>query len=363
MRKERIVVGMSGGVDSSLTAALLAEQGHEVLGVYMENWTDDGVLKGCATWPEDRRDAAAVAKHIGIPFKVVNFEQEYKDKVIENFFSEYAAGRTPNPDMLCNREIKFGMLLDWALEQGYDAVATGHYAQTKDGKLLKGIDGTKDQSYFLSQLSAEQLGRARFPLGAMKKVDVRKEAARRKLPVADKPDSQGLCFVGHIDVPEFLGQRIKPQSGEVVTLDGEVVGQHDGAAYYTVGQRRGVGVSKPVPMYVLGTDLKRNHVIVGYERDLYADTIRTEPAHWVGDQPKSGEYEVMIRYRMQPALATVTVTDKGLEITFKEAQRGPTPGQFAVLYDGDQLVGSAAISENPLLDRAQLAESASPAGR
>lgn len=362
MTKERIVVGMSGGVDSSLAASLLAEQGHEVLGVYMENWTDDGVVRGCATWPEDRRDAAAVAKHLGIPFKVINFEKEYREKVIEYFFAEYADGRTPNPDVLCNREIKFGMLLEWATKNGYDAVATGHYAriqgQTLNAerprsglvRLLKGIDDTKDQSYFLSQLSREQLKHARFPLGEWKKVDVRKEAKQRKLPVADKPDSQGLCFVGQIDIPEFLGQRIKPKAGEVVTIDGEVIGEHAGAVFYTVGQRRGVGVTKPVPMYVLGTDLERNRVIVGYDRELYANTIRTAKPHWIsGAAPQSGRFEVMIRYRMQPAPAQVVVKDNGLEITFDEPQRGPTPGQFAVLYNGDELVGSAVISENPLV--------------
>ena len=360
--KSKIVVGMSGGVDSSLTAALLAKQGHDVLGVYMENWTDAGVVHGCASWPQDRRDAAAVAKHLKIPFKAVDFEKEYRARVIEYFFAEYSAGRTPNPDVLCNREIKFGVLLEWARKHGYDFVATGHYARietpTKGGspKLLRGVDRTKDQSYFLCQLSRQQLERAMFPLGDQTKRWVRAEAARRKLSVAKKPDSQGLCFVGQIDLPEFLQTRIKPQPGDVVTLDGEVLGEHQGAAFYTVGQRRGVGVTRPVPMYVLGTDLERNEVIVGYERELYAEKIETEKPHWVaGRLPRplwhgrTGRYDVAIRYRMEPAPAKVTAGPKGLQIAFDEAQRGSTPGQFAVLYDGEELVGSAVILGNPLV--------------
>lgn len=358
----KIVVGMSGGVDSSLTAALLAEQGHEVLGVYMENWTDAGVVHGCASWPEDRRDAAAVAKHLKIPFKAMDFEKEYRAKVIEYFFKEYSDGRTPNPDVLCNREIKFGVLLEWARQHGYDAVATGHYARIETAatgapKLLRGIDRTKDQSYFLCQLSRDQLEHAMFPLGNKTKKWVRAEAKQRTLPVAEKPDSQGLCFVGQIDVPEFLQTRIDQSPGEVVTPDGEVLGKHRGAAFYTVGQRRGVGIdARPVPMYVLGTDLKRNEVVVGYERDLYANRISTEKPHWVaGRLPKplwhgrTGRYDVAIRYRMEPAPAKVVNGPHGLEITFDEPQRGPTPGQFAVLYDGEELVGSAVITGNPLL--------------
>ncbi len=360
----KIVVGLSGGVDSSLTAALLAEQGHDVLGVYMENWTDAGVVHGCASWPEDRRDAAAVAKHLGIPFRAINFEKEYRAQVIEYFFKEYSAGRTPNPDVLCNREIKFGVLLDWARREGYDFVATGHYARIEapagngSPRLLRGVDRTKDQSYFLCQLSRGQLEHAMFPLGDKTKRWVRAEAARRKLPVAKKPDSQGICFVGQIDLPEFLQTRIKPQPGNVVTPDGEALGEHQGAAFYTVGQRRGVGVTRPVPMYVLGTDLKRNEVIVGYDRELYAEKIETERPHWVaGRLPKSlwhgrtGRYDVAIRYRMEPAPATITAGPRGLTITFDEAQRGPTPGQFAVLYDGEELVGSAVVNGSGLLER------------
>jgi tRNA-specific 2-thiouridylase len=287
-----------------------------------------------------------VARRVGIPFKVVNFEKQYKERVIEYFFAEYEAGRTPNPDVLCNREIKFGMLLDWATEQGYDAVATGHYARVEHGeggsRLLKGLDDTKDQSYFLSQLNQAQLQKSLFPIGEMKKVDVRKAAEARDLPVADKPDSQGLCFVGQIDLAEFLQTRIPVRPGKVINSAGEVVGEHDGAAYYTIGQRRGLGVAAGVPMYVTKTDVADNTVTVGHDRDLYHDTVFTEPAHWLNRTDRK-QLDVSIRYRMTAAPATVAQSDQGLKITFDEPQRGATPGQFAVLYDGDELVGSAVI--------------------
>jgi tRNA-specific 2-thiouridylase len=347
---KKVVVGMSGGVDSSLTAALLAEQGYDVLGVHMQNWHDKRFIRGCSTWPEDRKDALRVARQIGIPFQVVNFAKEYKQRVIEYFFATYQAGRTPNPDILCNREIKFGLLLGWARAHGYDGVATGHYAQAVHGpaasKLLRGVDRTKDQSYFLSQLSQQQLRAALFPLGAMRKTAVRKEAARRNLPVSDKPDSQGLCFVGEINLSAFLKERIPAQPGEVVTRDGEVVGEHEGAAYYTIGQRRGVGVSKAVPMYVVDTDPVKNTVTVGYDRDLYQRVLKTEAPHWLSDSPpdERKRYLVSIRYRMEPQPAKVAVQGTGLTITFDEEQRGPTPGQFAAVYDGEELLGSAVIS-------------------
>lgn len=344
----KIVVGMSGGVDSSLTAALLAEQGHEVLGVHMQNWHDTRFIRGCSNHPQDRKDALRVARRVGIPFEVVNFEKQYKERVIEYFFAEYEAGRTPNPDVLCNREIKFGMLLDWAAEHGYDHVATGHYARVEHGetesKLLKGIDQTKDQSYFLSQLNQSQLRKALFPIGGMRKIEVRKEAERRELPVADKPDSQGLCFVGQIDLAEFLKTRIPVRPGSVVNAEGEVVGEHDGAAYYTIGQRKGLGVASGVPMYVTSTDVKENTVTLGHDRELYREVVFTEPAHWLaGRAPNFDRYDVSIRYRMQAAPARVERSDEGLKITFDEEQRGPTPGQFAALYNGDELVGSAVI--------------------
>lgn len=344
----KIVIGMSGGVDSSLAAALLQEQGHEVLGVHMQNWHDTRFIRGCSNQPQDRKDALRVARRLKIPFEVVNFEKQYKERVIEYFFAEYQAGRTPNPDVLCNREIKFGMLLDWAVAQGYDQVATGHYARVTERagrkRLLKGLDPTKDQSYFLSQLTQTQLDRAIFPIGGMRKVDVRKEATTRELPVADKPDSQGLCFVGQIDLAGFLKTRIPVRPGKVVNAQGQTVGEHDGAAYYTIGQRKGLGVASGVPMYVTGTDVATNTVTLGHDRELYRRTVFTEPVHWIaGARSRKKRYDVSIRYRMQAAPARVEQSEEGLKITFDEAQRGPTPGQFAVLYDGDELVGSAVI--------------------
>lgn len=343
----KVVVGLSGGVDSSVTAALLVEQGHEVLGVHMQNWSDDTHLTGCSNWPKDRQDALAVATKLGIPFQAVSFEEEYKAKVMDYFFAEYAAGRTPNPDMLCNREIKFGMLLDWALEHGYEFVATGHYARVEHGKtgskLLKGIDTTKDQSYFLAQLSQNQLQHALFPLGTIRKTEVRAEAAARELLTADKPDSQGLCFVGEINIGAFLKDRLTTAPGPVVTTAGEVVGEHDGAALYTVGQRKGVGVSKPVPMYVVKTDVETNTVTVGYDHELFSQVVETETPHWIGKPGSDGRYSVSIRYRMQAEPATLEDAEDGLRITFDDAQRGSTPGQFAAVYRGEELVGSAVI--------------------
>lgn len=345
---KRIVVGMSGGVDSSLSVALLKEQGYDVLGVYMQNWSDERHVHGCASWPEDRQDALAVATRLEIPFLVVNFEKEYKENVIEYFYREYAAGRTPNPDIVCNRAIKFGILLDWAIKKGYDAVATGHYAVVDHGensRLFRGVDRSKDQSYFLSQLSQAQLRRAIFPLGHMTKSAVRAEAARRGLPVAGKPDSQGLCFVGEIDLAEFLKERIPAKEGAVLDSDGAQLGTHQGAALYTVGQRRGVGVSGPVPMYVTKTDVGTNTVTVGHERDLYASQVLTEPFHAVtGEMPPDGKYLVSIRYRMEPEPAHVEFSNAGTKIMFDEEQRGVTSGQFAVVYQSDELLGSAVIA-------------------
>lgn len=357
---KRMVVGMSGGVDSSLSAALLKEQGYEVLGVYMQNWSDEKHVHGCASWPKDRQDALAVATRLEIPFLVVNFEKEYKENVIEYFYREYAVGRTPNPDVVCNREIKFGMLLDWARAKGYDGVATGHYARVehsvhtdqgqslvggKTSRLFRGKDRTKDQSYFLSQLSKEQLRHAVFPLGSIKKSEVRAEAASRGLPVADKPDSQGLCFVGEINLSDFLGERIPSKPGAVLNQSGETVGTHAGAAYYTVGQRRGVGVSGPVPLYVLNTDIAANTVTVGYDCQLYSSTLQTGPFHAVsGEQPEDGRYLVSIRYRMEPEPASVEFSHEGAIISFDDEQRGVTPGQFAAVYKGEELLGSAIIN-------------------
>lgn len=343
----KVVVGISGGVDSAVAASLLQRDGHDVLAVHMQNWSDERNLRGCSQWSDDRKDAVAVAAHLGMPLEILNFEKDYQERVMKYFFREYAAGRTPNPDMLCNREIKFGILLDWAMKRGFDAVATGHYARVKTrgdiATLHKGVDTAKDQSYFLSQLSQQQLRHAIFPLGDWVKSEVRSEARRLALPVARKPDSQGLCFVGDLDIAAILKETIPTAAGDVVTPQGAVIGRHEGAALYTVGQRRGVGVSGAVPLYVLKTDVKTNIVTVGHDRDLYTRTVITEKPHWVAEDFGSGEFDVSIRYRMEASPAQVTVTASGSEITFDEEQRGPTPGQFAALYSGSELVGSAVI--------------------
>lgn len=281
----RVVVGMSGGVDSSVTALLLKEQGYDVIGIFMKNWDDTDELGYC-TATEDYKDVALVADQIGIPYYSVNFEKEYHDRVFSYFLEEYKKGRTPNPDVMCNKEIKFKAFLDYAMELGADYVATGHYARVvrdEDGKshLLRGKDSNKDQTYFLSQLSQEQLSKAMFPLGEIEKSEVREIAERANLATAKKKDSTGICFIGERDFKDFLMNYLPAKSGEMQTLDGEVIGKHDGLMYYTIGQRKGLGIGGSKdgtnePWFAIGKNLEENVLYVGqgYENDhLYADTL------------------------------------------------------------------------------------------
>ncbi|MEM6299206.1 MAG: tRNA 2-thiouridine(34) synthase MnmA [Bacteroidota bacterium] len=398
-KKERVVVGLSGGVDSSVTAYLLLEQGYEVIGMFMRNWHDDSViLDDECPWIEDSNDALLVAEQLNIPFQVIDLSAEYKKRIVDYMFSEYEAGRTPNPDVLCNREIKFDVFLDAALKIGADYVATGHYCQKEsvtqaDGtvthRLLAGADLNKDQSYFLCQVSQEQLAKAIFPIGGMQKPEVRLIAENAGLATAKKKDSQGLCFVGKISLPDFLQQQLKPKKGDIIEIskdsslfepesvlageesdlstlrqltrpyryapsDGEKVGTHNGAHFYTIGQRKGLGVGgKAEPLFVLDTDVETNTVYVGQgaHPGLFREGLfvaHTE-VHWVRPDRvltagMSARYQARIRYRQPLSGVTLHATESGIYFIFDRPQRGVTPGQFVVWYDGNELVGSGVIA-------------------
>lgn len=396
MTKKRVVVGLSGGVDSSVSAYLLKEQGYEVIGLFMKNWHDDSVtISDECPWLEDSNDALIVAQQLGIPFQTIDLSAAYKERIVDYMFAEYQSGRTPNPDVLCNREIKFDLFLETALQLGADYVATGHYCRKEvieqDGKtyyrLLAGQDPNKDQSYFLCQLTQEQLRYALFPIGELQKAEVRKIAEAQSLVTAQKKDSQGLCFVGKVRLPDFLQQQLQPRKGKIVEIpadaalyqnlvaaqgaepldvealaqppsyrpgDGKLVGEHNGAHYFTIGQRRGLDVGgTPEPLFVIGTDVEENIVYTGqgknhpglYRRALF---IPQADVHWlrpdfalsVGEE---AVYQVRIRYRQPLQKARLMQEATGLYIHFEEAQRGITPGQFAAWYAEEELIGSGVI--------------------
>lgn len=351
--KKTVVVGMSGGVDSSVTAALLKEQGYFVVGVYMKNWSEDFGDYGC-TWAEDAEDARKVAQVLNIPFYVWNFEKEYHDKVVDYFFKEYAAGRTPNPDILCNSEIKFKVFLEKAMALGADFVATGHYARVKkvgfDYQLLKGIDPAKDQSYFLYRLNQSQLSKVLFPIGEYYKSEVRELARKFELPTYAKKDSQGICFIGKIDVREFLMEHVKAKVGEIVTSTGEVIGSHAGLPYYTIGQREGIGIGGKGPYYVVNKDLDSNKLVVTNDRNdpkLYTQEFEISEVSWTNEEPKFPlTAGVSIRYHHPDYLARLEKSDSGrLKVSFETPQRAVTPGQSAVIYLGDKLIGGGIIEK------------------
>lgn len=339
--KPKTLVAMSGGVDSSVAAALLLEQGHEVVGVFMKNWS------GC-DWEEDKRDAQRVAAGLGIDLHVYDFEKEYTERVHDYMIAEYAAGRTPNPDVMCNREVKFDLLLKVADELGCRKMATGHYARVEevDGvfKLKKGVDNNKDQSYFLCRLGQDELSRALFPVGELEKTEVREMAKRFDLATAEKKDSQGLCFVGMVDMPTFLKERIKPKKGKIVTTAGEEIGEHDGVQYYTIGQRHGLGIGGGDPWYVVERKTDTNELIVGHDDDpaLMKQELDAIDLHWVsGTTPDFPmRLQAKIRYRQEDQGCSI---DAGGHVTFDQQQRAVAPGQFVVFYSGDELVGSGVI--------------------
>ena len=386
----KVVVGLSGGVDSSVAAYLLKEQGHEVIALFMRNWDDASVtLEAECPWIEDSTDALLVAEKLGIPFQVIDFADLYKERIVDYMFSEYQKGRTPNPDVLCNREIKFDVFLDKALELGAEFVATGHYCRKNttiiDNKeyfnLLAGKDKNKDQSYFLCQLNQNQLSRALFPIGELEKSEVRKIATEQGFITADKKDSQGLCFIGKVHLPEFLQQKLAAKKGFIVEipkdfndystsknsleekakpytysdLDGEIVGNHNGAHFFTIGQRKGIGVGgKTEPFFVIATDVEKNILYTGQGENhpgLFREAllISNDETHWLRPDKKlkigeSFEYKARIRYRQ--ALSPVTLHQKkeGLYLVFTEPQRSVAAGQFAAWYEDDLLIGSGVIS-------------------
>ncbi|AEV31158.1 tRNA (5-methylaminomethyl-2-thiouridylate)-methyltransferase [Owenweeksia hongkongensis DSM 17368] len=390
----RVVVGLSGGVDSSVAAHILQEQGHEVIALFMRNWHDDSViLDDDCPWVEDSNDALLVADKLNIPFQVIDLSEEYKERIVDYMFAEYESGRTPNPDVLCNREIKFDTFLKAAMELGADYVATGHYCRKDtievDGKpvhrLLAGVDNTKDQSYFLCQLNQEQLSKALFPIGHLQKSEVRKIAMELNLVTAEKKDSQGLCFIGKVSLPTFLQQQLKPKKGKIIEVTdadgmwgqdaskiendldklvapyvfsperGKVVGEHQGAHYFTVGQRKGLAVGgTPEPLFVLATDTTENLIYTGqgeHHRALSKKGlfIAEDDIHWVRPdlELKEGEsspFLLRIRYRQQLVGGTLYRENKGLYIIFDEPMKAITPGQFAAWYLKDELVGSGVIN-------------------
>lgn len=394
---KRVVVGLSGGVDSSVAAYLLQQQGYEVIGLFMKNWHDDSVtISNECPWLEDSNDALLVAEKLGIPFQTVDLSEEYKEKIVDYMFNEYEKGRTPNPDVLCNREIKFDVFMKIALSLGADYVATGHYCQKSeievDGKpvyqLIAGEDNNKDQSYFLCQLSQEQLAKSLFPIGALTKPEVREIAAEMDLVTAEKKDSQGLCFIGKVRLPEFLQQKLQPKEGKIVQIDkndpiyaiekpagislqeelkleakkrdylstmGKVVGKHQGAHYFTTGQRKGLNVGGTTdPLFIIATDVETNTIYTGltslhpglFKKALF---VEKSEVHWIRTDMtlKVGEnMEVMarIRYRQPLQKATLHQFEDGMYVQFDEPQSAITEGQFVAWYLDNELVGSGVIS-------------------
>ena len=356
MTAGRIVVGMSGGVDSSVAALLLRDQGAEVIGLFMQNWAEDGT--GDCRAEDDRRDAVAVSGVLGLPIKFRDFSREYWDGVFTHFLAEYAAGRTPNPDVLCNREIKFKHFLDAALALGADAIATGHYARVDcvDGvhRLLRACDRSKDQSYFLHQLGQEQLAATRFPLGELHKDEVRRIADEAKLPTSAKKDSTGICFIGERDFRDFLSQYLPAKPGEIRDPQGMQVGKHQGVFYYTLGQREGLHIGgvrgrMDAPWYVVGKEIENNVLYVDQGHDspwLQSTMLRSEKAHWIAVTAPAAAFTctAQTRYRQANEACDVQVLDDGsLHVHFARPQRAVTPGQSLVLYDGEVCLGGAVI--------------------
>lgn len=356
--KKTVVVGMSGGVDSSVAALLLKNQGYNVIGLFMRNWEEQTDTGNC-TAEEDYDDVKRVCNKIGIPYYTVNFAKEYLDRVFKDFIEEYKKGRTPNPDVLCNREIKFGPFLDYAKKIGADYIATGHYAQVKreDGKtyLIKGADEGKDQTYFLNQLNQKQLGMTMFPIGHMQKSQLRKIAEENDLVTANKKDSTGICFIGERNFRKFLSEYLPAKPGEMKDMSGKLVGKHMGLMYYTLGQRRGLDIGGKVDgngkrWFVVDKDIENNilYVSQGEHKKMFSNGLFTYDMHWITGTPELKEFEcnAKFRYRQPDQKVKVTLLEDGkVKIDFVEKQRAVTPGQWVVLYDNEICLGGGIIEE------------------
>ena len=340
---KKVAVGLSGGVDSSVSAYLLKQEGYDVTGVYMQCW--DPSYEGC-TSDEDKKYAVETAAKLGIKIEILDFVKEYKEKVITYFYDEYSKGRTPNPDVMCNKEIKFGIFFDWAMKNGFDFVSTGHYAriQNIEGiyRLLRGVDQSKDQSYFLYRLNQEQLSKILFPVGGMLKSEIRKIAQEINLPTAKRPDSTGICFIGEVDIKDFLKKQIASKTGNVVLKNGEVIGTHEGAWYYTIGQRRGFNVKKyqGTPLYVISKDVNKNELVVGVEEDLYLTNFNVDDVHWI-DNFNRDHISCDIRIRHLGEIVSGEINLPKVEL--HKPIFGIAPGQSAVFYENDVVLGGAII--------------------
>ena len=346
---KKVYVGMSGGVDSSVTAALLKEQGYHVTGVYMKNWSQDLPGMKCP-WKEDYQDAKRVAVQLDIPFKMYDFEKEYRQKVVDYMVAEYQAGRTPNPDVMCNQEVKFKLFLEAALEDGADMIATGHYARVDNGRLLTAKNTAKDQTYFLYRVRSEALQKSLMPIGDFAtKDEVRAMAKKLELATAEKKDSQGICFVGKVGIKDFLTVELGSQpSGKVIDQHGQAIGEHEGAIYYTIGQRHGLDIGGGLPYYVVGKDMGKNEVYVTtdlQDERLWGDTFTLTDVHWINGEPERTR-TVQVRTRYRAPLVGVQSIDKAgdtLVVGLGEEIRALTPGQSAVFYDGDICLGGGIV--------------------
>ncbi len=345
---KKVYVGMSGGVDSSVTAALLQQEGMDVTGVYMKNWSQDLPGHQC-TWEEDYNDAKRVATELGIKFKLYDFEKEYRSKVVDYMVAEYVAGRTPNPDIMCNQEIKFKLFLTTALSDGADLIATGHYARVKNGQLLTGIDKNKDQSYFLYRVDEEALKKTLMPIGEFEKPEVRKLAHKFGLSTAEKKDSQGICFVGQVGIKEFLETELGPQKpGRIIDQTGKDIGEHEGALYYTIGQRHGLNVGGGLPYYVVGKDIEKNLVFVTTDisdKKLWHSEIKLTDMHFINqDLNKTTKYMIRTRYRADLVeVNEIKQSGKDYIVKLNQEVRAVTPGQSAVIYEADRVVGGGIV--------------------